>query len=172
MVTVGCNIVLAPIFIFHFQWGMRGAGTATVISQFVGMVWILYHFMNKPRRLQVDLANLQRTPENTRSMPAAPRPADVVRFPAYLGHRSPPEAHADSHYQPGTRPHIRKDHPLLPGCAGTARTGPGKPDHHRADRPDCGNGCIKKAPYSRNKGIRGKSASEGVFTGERAKNKE
>ena len=47
MVTVGCNIVLAPIFIFHFQWGMRGAGTATVISQFVGMVWILYHFMNK-----------------------------------------------------------------------------------------------------------------------------
>ena len=47
MVTVGCNIVMAPIFIFHFQWGMRGAGTATVISQFVGMVWILYHFMNK-----------------------------------------------------------------------------------------------------------------------------
>ena len=47
MVTVGCNTVLAPIFIFHFQWGMRGAGTATVISQFVGMVWILYHFMNK-----------------------------------------------------------------------------------------------------------------------------
>lgn len=47
MVTVGANIILAPIFIFHFQWGMRGAGTATVISQFIGMVWILYHFYNK-----------------------------------------------------------------------------------------------------------------------------
>lgn len=47
MVTVGANIILAPIFIFHFEWGMRGAGTATVISQFIGMVWILYHFYNK-----------------------------------------------------------------------------------------------------------------------------
>ena len=37
MVTVVCNIILAPIFIFHFDWGIRGAATATVISQFIGM---------------------------------------------------------------------------------------------------------------------------------------
>ena len=26
MVTVVANIILAPIFIFHFEWGMRGSG--------------------------------------------------------------------------------------------------------------------------------------------------
>ena len=40
MVTVVCNIILAPIFIFQFDWGIRGAATATVISQFIGMVWV------------------------------------------------------------------------------------------------------------------------------------
>lgn len=47
MVTVLFNIILAPIFIFHFQWGMYGAAIATVISQFIGMVWVLHHFMSK-----------------------------------------------------------------------------------------------------------------------------
>lgn len=47
MVTVLANVVLAPIFIFHFEWGMRGAATATVISQFIGMVWVVSHFLNK-----------------------------------------------------------------------------------------------------------------------------
>lgn len=47
MVTVVCNIILAPIFIFHFGWGIRGAATATVISQFIGMVWVLSHFFQK-----------------------------------------------------------------------------------------------------------------------------
>ena len=43
MVTVVCNIILAPIFIFQFDWGIRGAATATVISQFIGMVWVVSH---------------------------------------------------------------------------------------------------------------------------------
>lgn len=47
MVTVLCNVVLAPVFIFHFGWGIRGAATATVISQFIGMVWVLSHFFQK-----------------------------------------------------------------------------------------------------------------------------
>lgn len=47
MVTVVCNIILAPIFIFHFGWGIRGAATATVISQFIGMVWVISHFLQK-----------------------------------------------------------------------------------------------------------------------------
>ncbi len=45
MTTVLCNIILAPIFIFRFGWGIRGAATATIISQFFGMCWILGHFM-------------------------------------------------------------------------------------------------------------------------------
>lgn len=47
MVTVLFNVILAPIFIFHFKWGMHGAAFATVISQFIGMVWVLHHFMKK-----------------------------------------------------------------------------------------------------------------------------
>lgn len=47
MVTVVANIILAPIFIFHFEWGMRGAATATVISQLIGMVWVVNHFCKK-----------------------------------------------------------------------------------------------------------------------------
>ncbi len=44
MVTVVANIVLAPIFIFHFGWGIRGAAFATLLSQLIGMVWVISHF--------------------------------------------------------------------------------------------------------------------------------
>ncbi|GAE16153.1 peptidase [Bacteroides pyogenes JCM 6292] len=47
MVTVFANLILAPLFIFRFGWGMRGAATATVISQFIGMVWVVSHFLDK-----------------------------------------------------------------------------------------------------------------------------
>lgn len=44
MLTVGCNIILAPIFIFVLNWGIRGAALATICSQFIGMLWVLYRF--------------------------------------------------------------------------------------------------------------------------------
>ncbi len=47
MVTVVSNVILAPVFIFHFDWGMRGAATATVISQLIGMIWVVSHFCKK-----------------------------------------------------------------------------------------------------------------------------
>lgn len=47
MLTVFVNLVLAPIFIFHFKWGIKGAAIATVIAQFVGMVWVVKHFIDK-----------------------------------------------------------------------------------------------------------------------------
>ena len=31
MLTVGCNIILAPVFIFWLGWGIRGAATATIL---------------------------------------------------------------------------------------------------------------------------------------------
>ena len=46
-VTVGVNIILAPIFIFHFGWGMRGAALATVAAQCCGAAWVLAHFCNR-----------------------------------------------------------------------------------------------------------------------------
>ena len=44
VLTVGMNIILAPLFIFWLGWGIRGAAVATVLSQCVGMVWVLSHF--------------------------------------------------------------------------------------------------------------------------------
>jgi len=39
------NVILAPIFIFGFGWGMRGAALATVLAQAVSTAWILYYFL-------------------------------------------------------------------------------------------------------------------------------
>lgn len=47
ILTVGINIIMAPIFIFYFDWGIRGAALATVFSQFCGMLWVLSHFVRK-----------------------------------------------------------------------------------------------------------------------------
>lgn len=47
ILTVGVNIVLAPIFIFILNWGIRGAAIATVLSQFSGMLWVLHHFRSR-----------------------------------------------------------------------------------------------------------------------------
>lgn len=47
LLTVGVNIILAPLFIFGFKWGIRGAAIATVLSQTCGLVWVLSHFCSK-----------------------------------------------------------------------------------------------------------------------------
>lgn len=46
VVTVGVNLILAPVFIFALQWGTAGAAAATVLSQCTGMLWVLAHFRN------------------------------------------------------------------------------------------------------------------------------
>lgn len=47
LLSVLINIILAPIFIFVFQWGIKGAAWATNISQIISVIWILSHFVNK-----------------------------------------------------------------------------------------------------------------------------
>jgi putative MATE family efflux protein len=47
MLTVAVNLCLAPLFIFVFHWGIRGAALATVIAQFCGFLWVFSHFLNK-----------------------------------------------------------------------------------------------------------------------------
>jgi putative MATE family efflux protein len=44
LVTVAVNLVLAPIFIFVFKWGIRGAALATVFAQFIGTINAVWHF--------------------------------------------------------------------------------------------------------------------------------
>lgn len=47
LVSVGVNVCLAPVYIFVFHWGMRGAAFATVCGQFCAFIWVLSHFMSK-----------------------------------------------------------------------------------------------------------------------------
>ncbi len=46
-IGAGCNVVLAPIFIFVLKLGIKGAAIATDISMTVGMVFVLAHFFRK-----------------------------------------------------------------------------------------------------------------------------
>ncbi|MDP4277638.1 MAG: MATE family efflux transporter [Bacteroidota bacterium] len=47
LLTVGINLCLAPLFIFVFHWGIRGAAFATSIAQICGFIWVMNHFLNK-----------------------------------------------------------------------------------------------------------------------------
>ncbi len=45
--TVIINTILDPIFIYLFDWGIRGAAIATIIAQFLALCWLLKMFSNK-----------------------------------------------------------------------------------------------------------------------------
>ncbi len=53
MIGAILNTMLDPIFIFVLQWGVEGAATATIISQFVGLLFnVAYLFRFKTIRLE------------------------------------------------------------------------------------------------------------------------
>lgn len=54
-----CNIVLDPIFIFVFDMGVRGAALATIISQAVSCIWILYFLFGKKTLLKLRYSNIR-----------------------------------------------------------------------------------------------------------------
>jgi Na+-driven multidrug efflux pump len=43
----GMNIILDPLFIFVFHWGIQGAAWATILSQCASALWILSFNFNK-----------------------------------------------------------------------------------------------------------------------------
>lgn len=45
------NAILAPIFLFGFKWGIRGAAIATDISMLVTATWVMSHFFNPKNTL-------------------------------------------------------------------------------------------------------------------------
>lgn len=52
------NIILDPIFIFKFHMGVRGAALATVISQGISAVWVLFFLTGKQTKLRIRKENL------------------------------------------------------------------------------------------------------------------
>lgn len=53
------NAILAPIFIFGFHWGIRGAAIATNISFIVGSIWVLQHFIQAKSNIRFHRKNFR-----------------------------------------------------------------------------------------------------------------
>ncbi|MDE6161336.1 MAG: MATE family efflux transporter [Muribaculaceae bacterium] len=47
LLSVAVNIILAPIFIFKFHWGIAGAAGATIMGQTAALIWVMAHFLSK-----------------------------------------------------------------------------------------------------------------------------
>ena len=51
--TVGMNILLAVTFVWWFQWGIRGAALATILSQSMALCWQLWIFSDKTQLIHL-----------------------------------------------------------------------------------------------------------------------
>ena len=47
LIGAGLNLILAPLFLFVFKWGIRGAAIATDISMMVTAFFVMSHFFDK-----------------------------------------------------------------------------------------------------------------------------
>lgn len=50
IITVIANIILAPIFIYVFEWGIRGAALATIMAQCITLTWQI-RLLSNPNEL-------------------------------------------------------------------------------------------------------------------------
>lgn len=53
------NIILDYVFIFVFNWGIKGAAFATIISYTVTSTWVIYHFYAGNSKLKIRRENLK-----------------------------------------------------------------------------------------------------------------
>ena len=49
------SIILTPIFLYGFNMGIQGAAWATVISMFIGMIFVMHHFIQKRSLIRLKL---------------------------------------------------------------------------------------------------------------------
>jgi putative MATE family efflux protein len=54
-IGAGMNMLLDPLFIFVFQWGVEGAAWATIISQLASAIWMLSFNLNKKAVIKLRL---------------------------------------------------------------------------------------------------------------------
>ncbi len=59
LIGAGCNIALDPLFIFVFDMGVAGAALATVISQAISCLWVLWFLTGKKTKLRLKVENLR-----------------------------------------------------------------------------------------------------------------
>lgn len=53
LIGAGINVILDPIYLFVFEWGVKGAALATITSQIISAILLLYYFTkNSKMRLK------------------------------------------------------------------------------------------------------------------------
>lgn len=63
LIGVVANIIIAPIFLFGLKLGIKGAAIATIISMFIGLCFVMYHFLNKNSMLKLRASNVKLNPK-------------------------------------------------------------------------------------------------------------
>jgi putative MATE family efflux protein len=51
--SVIINVIFAPLFIFGFGWGIRGAALATILAQTTMLLWQIRHFTNRQNSIHL-----------------------------------------------------------------------------------------------------------------------
>ena len=59
VIGAGLNLVLDPIFLFGFGWGMRGAAVATVLAQTVSATWVMWYYLGGRSQLKIRLSRMR-----------------------------------------------------------------------------------------------------------------
>jgi putative MATE family efflux protein len=59
IISAGTNMILNPIFIFGFGWGVKGSALATVISMIILTVWVISHFRSSRSVIKLKLVNIR-----------------------------------------------------------------------------------------------------------------
>jgi putative MATE family efflux protein len=59
LLSAGINIILNPVFIFGFGWGVKGSAAATVISQIILDIWVIAHFTSIRSVIRLRWMNLK-----------------------------------------------------------------------------------------------------------------
>ncbi|NPU86261.1 MAG: MATE family efflux transporter [Syntrophaceae bacterium] len=80
LVTIGINLLLAPLFIFAFRWGIRGAAAATVLSQVVGTVWVVLHFMSGKSQVHFERGRMGLRANIVRDILSVGMPSFLLHF--------------------------------------------------------------------------------------------
>lgn len=55
LLSVAVNIILAPIFIFVLEWGIKGAALATIMAQACAAIWVFAHFLSKKSLVHLNI---------------------------------------------------------------------------------------------------------------------
>ncbi len=79
-IGAGINIVLDPVFIYGFGWGMAGAAWATILAQAVSATWVVLYFIGKRSHHHLHKVNLRIQPALIQQIAALGLPGFLLQL--------------------------------------------------------------------------------------------